>query len=1022
MRLTVSSPEIGTVKQLTQGILLALAAMSLAGTSSVMAQDQSSADAEVEGVLEEVVVTGTRQLIQDQITIKRDAVVVADGLSAADIGDLPALSIGEALESLTGVSSHRENGGATEVSIRGMGPYLSNTTFNGREATNGSGDRSVNFSQFPSELMSKLVVYKTQDATMIEGGVSGLIALETLKPLDYGKRRFQFDIKGNYNPDQQDVHDSISGDLGYRATLSYVDVFEFANGGELGVSVGYQRSDISQPEQEVRGSSPTGTSLWACINEPGETNEGFFRSSSGDCEDQVDGSNNQGYNTQINPETGKAYSDGMAYGWAPSSRGYRQNDTSDERDALFGVIQWRPNDDWEIGLDVEISDRVQSETRNDLNFANQKRALVGVTGPTLVTSQKGAILSWMGETAVESNSEIYSRDEEYKGGGLYVEWRPTDRLTLKMDASTSETTRIEQQISLRLQSDNQDIYGNDTPGGYRPDVSWALFNFPQFTLTDFDVTDPTLYSDEYRVRIDSDVDRTNSIDALRLDFQWATEWGFIESLEGGVRYSNLEYLNLGATRWDPGTIDDSSEAEREAIIAMNELCRDDRFQVDGFLSSQSVGDPITVVDGQTGEVTTGTGNTWATFDTWCVTQGILAFHGDDFAYPDQPYESSNTTDVEEETFSGYLMANYATELFGKEFYGNFGVRVVNTEVTSTAFRTAYLIVEDGGFYSIIEDPNAELERVQAGGDYTEWLPSFNFVMDLDEQWIFRGGIFRAMSRADPGDLGYNRSFVLNSSEDITDPDDLIQSVSGSGNPYTDPLMSWNADASIEWYPNQDSILSFGVFYKSFQGGFEQLRSLETFVVDGVEIQSPVTVTQVSDTTSTMYGIEITAAHNLSYLDGWLSGFGGKLSLSLSDSDFEFEDSNYGTVFITELDGSKTQLTEGIVAPANVPGYSDTVFSGQIYYGIGNFDAGIIYKYRSEYFQPYTSNGTRIRYVGDVGVWEARASYWITDNLQLTFQGINLFDEPKQTYYYTDDNFGEMNIYGARYFFGLRGKF
>ena len=78
--------------------------------------------------------------------------------------------------------------GATEISIRGLGPFLSATTFNGREATNGSGDRSVNFSQFPSELMNKLAIYKTQDASLIEGGVAGLISLETLKPLEYGKR------------------------------------------------------------------------------------------------------------------------------------------------------------------------------------------------------------------------------------------------------------------------------------------------------------------------------------------------------------------------------------------------------------------------------------------------------------------------------------------------------------------------------------------------------------------------------------------------------------------------------------------------------------------------------------------------------------------------------------------------------------------------------------------------------------------------------------------------------------------
>ena len=72
------------------------------------AQNESNADD-----VEVIDVVGTRRTIQDQISIKREATTVVDGLSAEDIGDLPALSIGEALESITGAASHRENGGAT---------------------------------------------------------------------------------------------------------------------------------------------------------------------------------------------------------------------------------------------------------------------------------------------------------------------------------------------------------------------------------------------------------------------------------------------------------------------------------------------------------------------------------------------------------------------------------------------------------------------------------------------------------------------------------------------------------------------------------------------------------------------------------------------------------------------------------------------------------------------------------------------------------------------------------------------
>ena len=266
--------RLSPVAKLVNAAIAVSVASSFAFAATAQEAEQEN-DAQTS--VEVIEVVGTRKTIQDQIAIKRESTTVVDGLSAEDIGDLPALSIGEALESITGAASHRENGGATEITIRGLGPFLSATHINGREATNGSGDRSVNFSQFPSELMKKVAIYKTQDASMIEGGVAGVITLETLKPLDFGKQRFQSEVKLNYNPDQSNVDNSLQGDLGYRGTISYVDQFEFDNGQALGVTIGWQRQDISQPEAEYRSSSPTGSSLWACLNDPTNTNDQIIK-------------------------------------------------------------------------------------------------------------------------------------------------------------------------------------------------------------------------------------------------------------------------------------------------------------------------------------------------------------------------------------------------------------------------------------------------------------------------------------------------------------------------------------------------------------------------------------------------------------------------------------------------------------------------------------------------------------------------------------------------------------------------
>ncbi len=723
----------------------------------VMAQEP--ADDEIE----EIVVQGTRQVIQDAIAIKRNSVEITDGLSAADIGDLPALSIGEALETITGAASHRENGGATEISIRGLGPFLGSTTFNGRDATNGSGDRSVNFSQFPSELMSRLMIHKTQNASLIEGGVSGVIELQTLRPLQFGRQRIQFDVKGNANPIQRNIDDSTQGDLGHRATFSYVDQFEFDGGSQLGLAFGYQDSAISQPEAEVRSSSPTGSSRWACLNDPRVTTEGYFATRTDDCEDSPAGSSSNGaYDTSVDPATGRAVHDGYAYAWAPSSRGYRQNDTQDTREAVFAAAQFKPSDHVDIGLDLQFSERVQAERRHDLNFANQRRNTVGVTADALVTSPSGAVFAWEGDTAIESNSELYSRAEDYSGGGLSVDWVVSDRLTVSADASLSETVRIEKQITLRTQSDNDDIFNEDTAAGYRPRVAWDRrpSGIHQYVVEDFDVTDHRLFSDEYRVRVDSDVDRTNTIAALRGDFELEVELAAINSIEGGFRVADQEYVNLGGTRYTTPNLDDSSQGERDAIVGINQTCRNTVFPESGFLESEADGPLVTVVDSNTGS-TIYAGNEWATFDTQCMVDEIFAYHGVAFAYPDQTREHPNTTDVTESTTAAYAMANFAGDWGNRPIQGNFGVRIVNTSIEAVAWRTEYEIVEDGGFLSMRVVDGAPYERVVAEDDYTEILPSLNVVMDLNDEVLLRGGVFRGISRADMSDLGYNRSFTLN---------------------------------------------------------------------------------------------------------------------------------------------------------------------------------------------------------------------------------------------------------------------
>ena len=979
------------------GILFALA-----GMAAMAQEDDGAVVQDDESLIEEIVVTGTRNVIRSSIEEKRLSDTVVETLSTDDIGDIPALSIGEALETLTSAASHREQGGATEISIRGLGPFLGSTVINGREATNGSGDRSVNFSQFPSELFNKLKIYKTQEASLIEGGVSGQISLETLKPLEYGKQRVQAEIKGSNHPDNADIRDNAR-EWGTRTTVSYIDQFESGEMGRIGISLGYQKRLGTNPEQEFRT-----TSGWRdCRNDPA-VNGGVGRTSSNNCDS---GAGN--LNITVDPDMGTSADAGAPFIFVPSSRSFRQNITDDDRESFFGTFQWQPSERVDINLDIQFSDRTFTEDRNDLVFAEQRRIIPDLTPVTLIAAPTGEVSRFETIGRIETHSWYAERIEEYDGGGLNIGIQATDRLYVSFDASYSDTARRENMYQTRLQSEPKDIYGNATPAGSDRIftsivIPGASAQVPLVTVENFDVTNPDLYADSARTRIDLNQSRDNRIKAARGDFELDVEWGAISSVEGGIRYSELEYVSFPRAR------DEFSHSD-SAIQGASLACRNAQFPEPGFLSEPGNGQNLfTNVDSSGNEIAAGTGSAYASFDALCLVREFLG------EVPPIPSAgpSVRNIDVTEDTFAAYVQLNYMDEWAGNPVRGNFGLRVVSTNVDSSGLRTIFTTATDpDGTISVIEDSSA-FQAVVGGKRYTELLPSFNVVMDLRDDVLLRGGVFRSLSRPDPADLGFGRDLNVDDGDDPTSIAELVGSARASGNPDLEPLTSWNLDVAIEWYPNEDSILAAGVYYKRFLGGFENTQRVEQFSIDGQPFDADVTTMRTDEDASVLYGFELTAAHSF----GLWSGLGAKLSVNLADSDFEFEDANFGSAIVVDEAGNVVSERVGIVEPANVFGFSESVVSAQLYYQIGDLDLQFIYKSRSDYFQQFISTPGNLRYIADNQVLEARLTYQVTDNISVRLEGINLLDEPRIQYNPTPNNLAEVNSYGPRLFAGVRAKF
>src|SRR4051812_14552484 len=224
-------------------VLLGAAVLSL-GATSAFAEETTNAG------VEEIVVTGIRASIESAIAVKKNDSSIVEAVSAEDIGKLPDASIAEAIGRLPGLAAQRTNGRAQTLSIRGLGPDFTVTTFNGREQASTNDNRTVEFDQYPSELVQQVTIYKTPDAGMAYQGIAGTTDIATVHPLAFSDRKLAFGYKREV--DSQDANIPGLPDAGDRVNATYIDQFrENTIGVALGVA--YNKTPYQAQTREPWG-------------------------------------------------------------------------------------------------------------------------------------------------------------------------------------------------------------------------------------------------------------------------------------------------------------------------------------------------------------------------------------------------------------------------------------------------------------------------------------------------------------------------------------------------------------------------------------------------------------------------------------------------------------------------------------------------------------------------------------------------------------------------------------------------
>lgn len=457
--------------------------------------------------VETIVVRGFGATLSKSLQQKKFAESSVEIISTDDLGQLPDVTIADALARLPGVAAERDRGNASSLSIRGLGPRLNIATMNGREIVSAEPSRDVRYEQFPAELINSVEVYKSPMANNVEGGIAGLVNMNFVSPLSRETRLIS--LSGNLM--QYDLGDDLSGadSSGKKAAFAYVDKLSDNFGVVFGLS--YQ----DQPSVQ------RGTEFYSYNNNPAEQ-----------------GDINEDGITEAAPWGGKS--------------GTKVGDI--ERLGMLTILEWEPTDRLNLKYDLFYS-QFDIEEREDQfwfdgwgnwqgsnNWGYQNSA----SAPTIITKADGSQqltgggILWGAHSA---NNATWFQENELISTGLKSIWTG-DVWTVSADVGYSEASIKSRWVNITS------AYSGPTP----LDVRWNNTGEQLQIWVDDHISQPENYMIS-GMNVDTDRDLTDEMVSLKLDFERSIDWGVFETLVLGGRVTDRDKNNDVISWWQQPVAD-----------------------------------------------------------------------------------------------------------------------------------------------------------------------------------------------------------------------------------------------------------------------------------------------------------------------------------------------------------------------------------------------------------------------------------------------------------------------------------
>lgn len=733
--------------------------------------------------LDRVEISGTRASLQRSLNLKRNAALVQDSISATELGRFPDDNVADSLSHITGVSVSRTAGGeGQKVSVRGLGPEYTLTTFNNRIlATDGEG-RDFAFDVLPSDIINGADVVKSAQAAVMEGAIGGVVNLRSASPFDQPGQHGLLRVEADRN--------TMSRLNGGKLSGTYSNTF----GSQVGVLVGVVYAD-----RKVRTDTAGNDGGWTRnpISDPAANWTG----------NAWGGNIDPNGNGVLDPDEEGLIGPGQ----------FRVGSIMEQKKrlALSGKVEWRPADNLKVVVDG-------IRTRLDSPQVGYQQSFYTLFSPGRWSNMQVSNGVVTGFTMDNSDPELRLNPEllnltthrvvDTALYGANAEWRATADLKFNGDVYTSSSKRHSggQDTYTVLRMNQPNVTTVQLTGSQVPSITTTLADgrdltqglaAGQFGAGDFNTHYLGLSGDNIDDRINGvSLNGTWTLDRFNID---TVQFGISSTRRKKSRDLVDNAINGGENYYS------GDNAINVGTLGGNVL--DQNLHLPNFMSGVSGNFPRSFLG----------------FDVPNYLAALQAYNGKprpdgttyDFSKAAPVWNPLQSYRVKETTTSAFVQA----DLSGERWNADVGVRLVHTKTASTAWDAKIVDLVENGAFNYTATYAAPTSLVETGS-YTYGLPSANFVWHFDDKLQLRLGAAKTMARPSVEQLAPTSTTASVAWGDFTQ-------VYG-GNAQIKPYSARQYDASLEWYYARNSALTFAVFQKNIK------NQITTSWQTGVDIGVP----------------------------------------------------------------------------------------------------------------------------------------------------------------------------------------